>query len=96
MSNKRFSIRNRDVTEIEFIGTCVDRDIAKIASIKGVKFSYLKLNKLLKVQYPAIYDDLALDFYNPWQDKTKRVWENGHYYIVLNHSMIEYVFRVIV
>jgi hypothetical protein len=96
MSNRRFSIRNRDITEIDFIGSCLDKEIAFIAETKGVKFSYLKLKKILKVQYPRLYDDLALDFYNPWQDKMKRVWYKNDYYIIMEHSMIEYVFRVIV
>jgi len=94
--SKRVPLRNRDITEIEFIGTCIERSIAKIAEKDGVRFSYPRLLKMLKIQYPEIYNDLALDFYNPWESSTKKVWHKGNYYIIMEHSMIDYVFKVIV
>lgn len=92
----RFPLRNEDVTSIEFIGTCASPGIARISEKTGIRFSYPRIVKMIKVQYPSIYHDLALEYYNPWSSNTRKVWHNGHYYLILEHSMIDYVFRVIV
>lgn len=88
-------ILNEDVRNIEFIGTCIYPEVAKIAEKKGVRFSYARIKKLIKKFYPKIYDDLALDFYNLWNAQTKKVYHEGTYYLIITHSMIEYVFEII-
>lgn len=77
--------------KIEYETNCTCIDIQEWEKLmKGAKqFSYSKLKKLIKEQVPELYDSLALDFYNPWEDATKET--KTHYILV--HSGIEYFFR---
>jgi len=92
----RFPLRNEEVRNIEYVGNCVDPGIARIAETNGVRFSYDRAKKLIKRFYPSMYNELALDFYNPWCHKTKKIWYKDRYYLVIVHSMTEYVFEIIV
>lgn len=78
--------------KVEFDGTCADIDIEEWERrMKGRrKFSYDRMKKIIKSQYPDIYDYLALDLYNPWHNDTYRTpgW------LVLTHSATEYFFRI--
>lgn len=53
------------------------------------RFSYRKLVRMIKTELPEIYDDLALNLYNPWSTATKQT--STHYILV--HSATEYFFR---
>lgn len=79
---------------IEFVGTCSDPHIAKIAEIPGRKASYKKLCKEIKKQYPELHHSIALDFYNPWEDQTKYIKHNGKKYVCMVHSQIDYLFEI--
>lgn len=78
--------------KVEFDGTCADIDIDEWERrMKGRrKFSYERMKKIIKSQYPEMYDELALDLYNPWHNDTYRTpgW------LVLTHSATEYFFRI--
>ena len=76
---------------VEWIGTCSDSKVAAIAETKGRAFSYAKAKKLVKEFDPALYEELQMDFENPWADQTKLV--KGKYLIVVS-SAIDYVFLV--
>ena len=79
---------------IEFMGTCSDRGIATIAEKGGRRFSYKRLVKLVKEQYPGIYRDLALNFYNPWEDQSRKIFYNGRFYLNLVWSQIDHIFLI--
>lgn len=79
---------------IEFIGTCSDRGIAKIAEIPGRKASYKKLCREIKRQYPDLYESITLDFYNPWEVQTQYIKHNGKKYVCMVHSAIDYLFEI--
>ena len=58
--------------------------------MKGKKrISYKWLVNKIKKNLPCVYEDLSLQYYNPWEDKTYST--KTHY--VLTHSAIEYFFR---
>ena len=88
---ERFS--NDNLPMIEFDATCADiTEDEWNRRMKGKRpFSYNTLKKMIKQQYPMLYDELGLDFYNPWQDHTYQTPE----YYVLTASATEYFFRKI-
>ena len=79
----------------EFIGTCADKEIATIAEQKGRKVNYKKLVKHIKDSHGGIYHTIGLYFHNPYSSECKHVLYNEEKYIVLVHSAIDYVFKVI-
>lgn len=81
--------------KIEFQGTCSDRYIAKIAEKGGRRFAYKKLVKLVKDQYPNIYEELSLNFYNPWERESRKINYNGNFYLNLVWSGIDHIFLII-
>lgn len=80
--------------KIEFIGTCRRRDIAAIAEHSGRRFSYKRIVKLVKDQYPGIYESLSLDFYNPWEKDTRKIKIENKTYLNLVWSDIDHIFEV--
>ena len=55
--------------------------------MKGARpMSYKWLKSRIKHKIPSLYDNLGLDFYNPWENDCKRT--KTHYILV--HSGIEY------
>ena len=89
-------MRNNEIHDIEFMGTCMSPGIAEVTNLKGRKFSYKKIVKMIKEKYPEMYYNLALEYYNPWEHHTKKIHYDGRYYLCMNHSAIEYLFLVIV
>ncbi len=59
---------------------------------KSVRANYNKIVLLIKKLMPGFYEDLALEFYNPWSNKTYRSKDGN--YIIITHSMIEYLIKV--
>ena len=55
---------------LNFIGTCVSADIAKIAEKHGRPSSYKNACRQIKRDYPKLYEELALNLYNPWENET--------------------------
>lgn len=51
--------------------------------------SYTRLVARIKRELPELYQELALNFYNPWENECKQT--NTHYILV--HSGIEYFIR---
>ena len=79
---------------IKFIGTCSFKSIANIAAKSGRKASYKKACQTIKDTYPNLYHDLALDYYNPWEDDTKYIIHKGKKYLCVVHSQIDYLFLI--
>lgn len=58
--------------------------------MKGLKpISYKKLVELIKKNVPQLYEELALDYPNPYQNQCG---ENQDYYVLV-HSAIEYFIK---
>lgn len=74
---------------VELESTCVGIGLTKWEqNMEGAKRANKKeINRIVKRLLPDLYDQLALDFYNPNQYfKTER-------HLILVHSMIEYFIR---
>ena len=69
---------------------CTCQDITKQEWDKLMKghrpMSYTWLKKRIKRSLPRLYDELMLDYYNPYESATYRT--KTHY--ILTHSYIEY------
>jgi len=83
-----------DATQLAFLGTCSDPKISRIAELPGRKFSYKRCCKLVKEAFPLIYYDIAMDFYNPWENQTNLIKHNGKRYLHFINSMIDYLFLI--
>ena len=82
------------VYDVEFYCDCTSKGHwinDKLIPNSCVRFSYKKALKLIKEYLPDVYDSMGLKYHNPWNNKTYRS-RNGRY-IVITHSMIEYVFQ---
>ncbi len=81
------------IHDIEYDGCCADIDSDEWERRMDGKrpFPYKKLVKMIKAKYPDMYEQLALQFPNPWEEDT---YETPEYYI-LTHSAIEFFFRKI-
>lgn len=72
---------------MEFIGTCSDPHVARIAESCNRIANKKKLEKLVKEQYPDLYESLWLGRgHNPY-----KYYQNKKYYDLV-HSSIDYVF----
>jgi len=70
-----------------YLGNCASKAIANIATKCKKRLNKRWFNNKIKKEFPGIYKDLALNFYNPYC-----YYQNEKYY-VLRHSAIEYVFE---
>ncbi len=60
------------------------------ALMKGArKCSYKRLVARIKKELPDLYESLALNFYNPWDEQCQQTKT----YFILVHSGIEYFIR---
>jgi hypothetical protein len=75
----------------QFIGTCSSKEIGEMAEKRGKKFSYKKAVQLIKNYNVDLYNDLALNLRNPWQDETN-IKKGKILHIV--HSAIDYLFLI--
>jgi hypothetical protein len=58
--------------------------------MKGAKkVSYKRLVNLIKKELPYLYNELTLQYYNPWENDCKQT--KTHYILV--HSAIEYFIK---
>jgi hypothetical protein len=58
--------------------------------MKGARrVNYTRLVRKIKQELPTLFQELALDFYNPWENECKQT--RTHYILV--HSGIEYFIR---
>lgn len=71
--------------------TCAGIGITKWNELmKGArKASYKRLVSLIKKELPDLYNELTLQYYNPWENDCKQT--KTHYILV--HSAIEYFIR---
>jgi hypothetical protein len=53
------------------------------------RVNYTRLVRKIKQELPTLFQELALDFYNPWENECKQT--RTHYILV--HSGIEYFIR---
>jgi len=76
---------------MEYETNCTQVNITKWnALMKGArKCNYKKLVARIKKEIPSLYESLALDFHNPWEDDCQQT--KTHYILV--HSGIEYFIR---
>lgn len=79
---------------IEFVGTCSDPSIARIADKSGRKASYKKACRAILDTYPDMHYSLALEYYNPWEDDTRYILHRSKKYLCLVHSEIDYLFLI--
>ena len=77
--------------DIEYDGCCGDINIYEWERrMKGKRpFSYNKLLRMIKAKYPDFYEEVGLEFPNPY---CKQTYQTPNYYI-LTHSAIEYFFK---
>ena len=75
-----------------YLGSCVSKDIAEIASKRGRKFPYTKAKKMVKAYDPDIYNALTMEFYTPYAEQTKIIQGK---YLVIVHSATEHLFEII-
>ena len=71
---------------MEYLGNCSDAGIASIAKGCTKLLNKKWFNAKVKKEFPDMYRDLALEYYNPY-----RYYQNKKYYVLV-HSMIDYVF----
>lgn len=78
---------------IELEHTCVGISIYKHEKLmKGAKKANgKKIRQMIKKQLPDLYRDLSLDFYNPYENQSKRT--DTH--LIYIHSSIEYFLKII-
>lgn len=74
---------------MELVTTCVTSTTEEInAFMKGmIPTDYSKLTEKIREQLPSLYEDLALDYYNPWHSSCGET--DTHYILV--HPAIEYI-----
>lgn len=80
---------------IQFLGTCSDPKISEIAKKYGKPSSYKNACKVIKNNYPNIYYNLTMEFYNPFEDNTNIKIINGERILHIVHSAIDYLFKII-
>lgn len=84
----RLRLMNQNFTIMYYETNCTQVNIAKWNELmKGArKCSYKRLVAKIKKEIPWLYEELLLNFYNPWEDQCKQT--KTHYILV--HSSIEY------
>lgn len=73
---------------MELYATCADLTCKQVNELlkDAVPTDYKTLVEKIKVQLPDLYDKLALEFYNPWENACT---ETEKYYVLV-HSATEY------
>lgn len=73
---------------MELYATCAELTCKQVNELlkDAVPTDYKTLVEKIKVQLPDLYEKLALEFYNPWEDACT---ETEKYYVLV-HSAIEY------
>ena len=79
----------------EYIGNCTDKEISIIAEKPGRRINYRKLTNHIRISHSHLYHTLALYYYNPYSKQCKLVTHENERYIILVHSMIDFVFKII-
>lgn len=87
--------REESEIDLHFVGTCADKEISTISEKPGKRYSYKRLCRLIKNQYPQLYHDLALEYYNPWWSQTNKIEYQNRSYLHLVHSQIDYLFLIL-
>jgi hypothetical protein len=93
MTKKKASEFYSNIKFMYLESTCVSdgKRIEKIIE-KSVRANYKKVISLIKKFEPQLYYDIALDYYNPWENCTYRSRNNK--YIIITNSSIEYLFKI--
>ena len=82
------------INSLEFYTDCTDKGKwinDTLIPKRCIRFSYKTACKLIKEYCPNIWYNMGLEFPNPWSYKTYRSRDGR--YIIITHSMIEYVFK---
>jgi len=79
-------------SKIELQYTCDSISLNKWNSLmqKAVKANGLKIRAMIKKQLPELYNSLALNFYNPYEQQSQRTKTH----LVYVHSGIEYFLKI--
>lgn len=77
---------------IELEYTCVDVTMSEWESLMegAVKANGSKIRAMIKKQLPELYNDLALQFYNPYEQQSERT--DTH--LIYVSSAIEYFLKI--
>lgn len=78
----------------EFLGTCASVEIGQLAEKNGRKSSYNKAKKAIKDFSTELYNDLMMDFFNPWHEHTNIKTIEGKKYLHVVNSCIDYLFLI--
>lgn len=83
-----------NIFDLTLEGTCCElgKFIQDLIENHCVKANYNKIIKLIKRYNYNLYNDLALNFYNPWCRDTYRSKDGK--FIIITHSMTEYLFKI--
>lgn len=83
--------KNKEQIKLYYEGCCAGFSTRKCDSLmkNRRRFSYKRLVSLIKKQYPDMYEELGLEFPNPWSSDT---WKTP-IHLIMNHSSVEYFFR---
>lgn len=83
-----FELATTKFENMYLYATCANIQLSEWNALmkKAKKFSYKKLCKLIQEEIPELYNDLALQFPNPYDYKTMQT--ETHYILV--HSAVEY------
>ena len=78
--------------EIYLEHTCASIDINKWKELmnNSVKANGSKIRRMIKKQLPELYNELALQFHNPYEHQSVRTKTH----LIYVHSMIEYFFKI--
>lgn len=79
---------------LDFIGTCVSKDVAKIARRYGRPSSYKNAVKSVINFDEGFESTFDLRFRNPWDSQTNIKTIKGVKYLHLVHSQIDYIFII--
>ena len=79
---------------VEFLGTCSNKEIGEFALRYGRKSSYNRAKSMVKKFSLELYNELSMDFRNPWADHTNIKKVKGIKYLHVVYSCIDYIFII--
>jgi len=79
---------------IQFLGTCASQEIGDFALKYGKPSSYNNAKKMIKEFSCDLYNDLMMDFFNPWHEHTNIKNVKGVKYLHVVQSCVDYIFII--
>jgi hypothetical protein len=78
----------------QFLGTCASEEIGNFALKYGKPSSYNNAKKAIKKYNIDLYNELQMDFFNPWHEHTNIKTVKGEKYLHVVYSCIDYIFKI--